>query len=434
MIDAAAPTNSVPGNPVVLKKALETGGLSLMRGARNFARDLLDNEGSPRQVATGTHAVGENMAVSPGKVIFRNDLMELIQYAPRTPQVHAIPLLFSPPWINKYYIMDLAPGRSLVQWAVDHGHTVFMISYRNPDASMRHVSMDDYLLSGPITALEVITEITGSDKINLLGLCLGGTLTMASLAYLDATGRDVINSATFLNTLIDFREPGLLGVFTDETTISRLERRMQRTGFLPARDMQRTFNLLRTNDLIWNYVVNSWLMGEEPPVFDLLSWNNDSTRMPAEMHAFYLRSCYVENQLARGVMELGGQRLDVAAVDQDLYIVAAEQDHIAPWRSAYAGARIPAGQVRFVLSNSGHIAGIVNPPGPKSLHRVVESGELPESPDDWLNAAEVRRATWWEDWATWISDRAGELRKPPRMGSRRHRPVADAPGDYVRDA
>ena len=380
MIDALAPTNSVPGNPVVLKKVLETGGLSLVRGARNFARDLLNNEGSPRQVATGTHLVGENMAVSPGKVIFRNDLMELIQYAPTTPQVHAIPLLFSPPWINKFYIMDLAPGRSLVQWAVDHGHTVFMISYRNPDASMRHVSMDDYLLSGPITALDVVTEIMGSDKVNLLGLCLGGTLTMASLAYLDATGRDMINSATFLNTLIDFREPGLLGVFTDETTISRLERRMQRTGFLPARDMQRSFNLLRTNDLIWNYVVSSWLMGEEPPVFDLLSWNNDSTRMPAEMHAFYLRSCYVENQLARGAMELGGQRLDVAAVDQDLYIVAAEQDHIAPWRSAYAGARLPAGQVRFVLSNSGHIAGIVNPPGPKSLHRVVESGELPAEP------------------------------------------------------
>ena len=434
MIDALAPTNSVPGNPAVLKKALETGGLSLVRGARNFARDLLHNDGSPRQVATGTHLVGENMAVTPGKVIFRNDLMELIQYAPSTPQVHAIPLLFSPPWINKYYIMDLAPGRSLVQWAVDHGHTVFMISYRNPDPSMRDVQLDDYLLSGPIKSLEVITEITGSDKINLLGLCLGGTLTMATLAYLDATGRDVINSATFLNTLIDFREPGLLGVFTDEATISRLERSMKRTGFLPARDMQRSFNLLRTNDLIWNYVVSSWLMGEEPPVFDLLSWNNDSTRMPAEMHSFYLRSCYVENRLARGVMELAGQRLDVAAVAQDLYIVAAEQDHIAPWRSAYAGARIPSGQVRFVLSNSGHIAGIVNPPGPKSLHRVVESGELPADPDDWLDAAETHRATWWEDWASWITARAGGLGKPPRMGSRRYRPVADAPGEYVREA
>jgi polyhydroxyalkanoate synthase len=434
LIDAAAPTNTVPGNPAVLKKALETGGLSLARGARNFARDLLDNDGSPRQVATGTHIVGQNMAVTPGKVIFRNDLMELIQYAPSTPETYAIPLLCSPPWINKYYIMDLAPGRSLVQWAVDHGHTVFMISYRNPDASLGDVALDDYLLSGPITALEVITEITGSDKVNLLGLCLGGTLTMASLAYLDATGQDVINSATFLNTLIDFREPGLLGVFTDEATIGRLERIMKRTGFLPARDMQRTFNLLRTNDLIWNYVVSSWLMGEEPPVFDLLSWNNDSTRMPAEMHAFYLRSCYLENQLARGVMELGGQRLDVAAVDQDLYLVAAEQDHIAPWRSAYAGARIPAGQVRFVLSNSGHIAGIVNPPGPKSLYRVVESGELPEDPEDWLTAAATRRATWWEDWARWMSTRSGELGKPPRMGSRRHQSISDAPGAYVREA
>ena len=301
----------------------------------------------------GAHTVGKDMAVTPGKVVFQNELMELIQYAPSTAQVHEIPLLFSPPWINKYYVMDLAPGRSLVQWAVDHGHTVFMISYRNPDEQMRHVQMDDYLISGPIAALEVVGNITGSEKTNLLGLCLGGTLTMATLAYLDAVGMELINSATFLNTLIDFSEPGLLGVFTDEASISRLEKTMKRTGFLPKEDMQRSFNLLRTNDLIWNYVVSSWLMGEEPPTFDLLSWNNDSTRMPAEMHTFYLRSCYVENELARGVMELAGQRLDLAKVDQDLYFLSAEQDHIAPWRSSYAGARLPAGDVRFVLSNSG---------------------------------------------------------------------------------
>ena len=435
IIDALAPTNFALGNPAVIKKALDTGGLSLAKGARNLVDDLRTNRGAPRQVVAGEHTVGEDMAVTPGKVVFRNDLMELIQYAPSTAEVHEIPLLFSPPWINKYYIMDLAPGRSLVQWAVDHGHTVFMISYRNPDERMRNVQMDDYLISGPIAALEVVRNITGAAKVNLLGLCLGGTLTMASLAYLDAVGLELINSATFLNTLIDFSEPGLLGVFTDEASIRRLEKTMKRTGFLPKEDMQRSFNLLRTNDLIWNYVVSSWLMGEEPSAFDLLSWNNDSTRMPAGMHTFYLRSCYVENQLARGVMELAGQRLDLAKVDHDLYFLSAEQDHIAPWRSSYAGARLPAGDVRFVLSNSGHIAGIVNPPSPKSIHRVLEGNKpLPADPAEWMAAATVHPVTWWEDWAEWISARAGAMRKPPRMGSRKYRPVTDAPGTYVLEA
>jgi len=432
MIDALSPTNSILGNPAVIKKALDTGGLSLVRGARNFLHDLRTNQGAPRQVVPGAHTVGEHTALTPGKVVFRNELMELIQYAPSTAEVHEIPLLFSPPWINKYYIMDLAPGRSLVQWAVDHGHTAFMISYRNPDEEMRHVKMDDYLISGPIAALEVVRNITGAEKVNLLGLCLGGTLTMATLAYLDAVGLDLINTATFLNTLIDFSEPGLLGVFTDEASIRRLERTMKRTGFLPKEEMQRSFNLLRTNDLIWNYAVSSWLMGEEPSAFDLLSWNNDSTRMPAEMHSFYLRSCYVGNELARGVMELAGQRLDLKIVDQDLYFLSAEQDHIAPWRSSYAGARLPAGQVRFVLSNSGHIAGIVNPPSPKSIHRVLEDHQtLPPDPSDWLAAATIHAMTWWEDWAQWIAARAGAMRKPPRMGSRKYRPIADAPGTYV---
>jgi len=432
LIDALAPTNFVPGNPTALKRALETGGLSLARGTRNFARDLVDNKGMPRQVATGVHAVGENLAVTPGKVVFRNDLMELIQYTPTTPDVHEIPLLFSPPWINKYYVMDLAPGRSLVEWAVDHGHTVFMISYRNPDESMRAVSMDDYLLSGPITALDVITEITRSPKVNLLGLCLGGTMTMASLAYLDAVGEDKINSATFLNTLTDFSEPGLLGVFTDPATVDRLERSMRRDGFLPAGNMRMSFDLMRANDLIWTYVVSSWLMGEDPPAFDLLTWNADSTRMPADMHAFYLRSCYLENRLATGTMELAGQRLDMTAVDQDLYFLAAEQDHIAPWRSSYKGALLPSGNVRFVLSNAGHIAGIVNPPNPKSVHRVLETGApLPADPDRWLAEATTHPVTWWEDWAAWIAEHAGGRRKPPRLGSRKHPPQGDAPGTYV---
>src|SRR5918993_2848159 len=367
LIDAMAPSNFLATNPAALKRAFDTGGRSAAKGINNFLDDLVSNGGKPRQVDTSSFTLGENLAATKGKVVFRNSLMELLQYEPTTRTTYETPILCSPPWINKYYVMDLAPGRSLVQWAVDHGHTVFMISYRNPDEQLRNVKMDDYLISGPIAALEVVRDISGAEKVNLLGLCLGGTLTMATLAYLDAVGLELINSATFLNTLIDFSEPGLLGVFTDEATISRLERTMKRTGFLPKEDMQRSFNLLRTNDLIWNYAVSSWLMGEEPPAFDLLSWNNDSTRMPAEMHTFYLRSCYVDNQLARGVMELAGQKLDLGKVDQDLYFLSAEQDHIAPWRSSYAGARLPAGSVRFVLSNSGHIAGIVNPPSPKSV-------------------------------------------------------------------
>jgi len=431
MVDSLSPTNSFLTNPAAMRRAVETGGLSVARGTQNFLDDLVNNGGQPQQFATGVYEVGRNMAVTPGKVVFRNDLMELIQYSPTTKTVHEIPLLFSPPWINKYYVMDLAPDRSLVQWAVDHGHTVFLISYRNPDESMRSVGMDDYLLSGPITALDVIKDITGQEKVNLLGLCLGGTLSMITLTYLDAIGKERINSATFLNTLTDFNVPGALGVFTDEASVAKLEVTMAKTGFLPADNMAKTFNMMRGNDLIWNYVVNNWMKGEDPPAFDLLTWNADSTRMPAEMHSFYLRSCYLENQLARGVMEIAGETLNIKSVDQDLYFLAAEQDHIAPWKSSYTGARLPSGDVRFVLSNSGHIAGIVNPPNPKSRHYISDATELPENPDEWLANSTMIPTTWWEDWATWIEPRAGKKIKPPTMGSDAHPVLGDAPGTYV---
>jgi len=431
MVDSLSPTNSFLTNPAAMRRAVETGGLSVARGTQNFLDDLVNNGGQPQQFATGVYEVGRNMAVTPGKVVFRNDLMELIQYSPTTKTVHEIPLLFSPPWINKYYVMDLAPDRSLVQWAVDHGHTVFLISYRNPDESMRSVGMDDYLLSGPITALDVIKDITGQEKVNLLGLCLGGTLSMITLTYLDAIGKERINSATFLNTLTDFNVPGALGVFTDEASVAKLEVTMAKTGFLPADNMAKTFNMMRGNDLIWNYVVNNWMKGEVPPAFDLLTWNADSTRMPAEMHSFYLRSCYLENQLARGVMEIAGETLNIKSVDQDLYFLAAEQDHIAPWKSSYTGARLPSGDVRFVLSNSGHIAGIVNPPNPKSRHYISDATALPENPDEWLANSTMIPTTWWEDWATWIEPRAGKKIKPPTMGSDAHPVLGDAPGTYV---
>ncbi len=433
LVDAAAPTNTLLGNPAAIKKAYETGGLSLLRGTRNFLTDLATNGGRPRQTVSGQFEVGRDVAATPGKVVFRNEMMELLQYSPQTDEVREIPLLFSPPWINKYYMMDLAPKRSLVEWAVQHGLTVFAISYRNPDESMRGVRFDDYLVSGPRAAIDVIQEITGADAVNVIGLCLGGTLTMATLAYLATVGDPRIRTGTLLNTLVDFSEPGVLGVFTDRSTVDRLERRMARTGFLPGTDMRATFDLLRSNDLVWNYVVNNWLLGEDPPAFDLLAWNDDSTRMPAGMHSFYLRSCYLDNELARGVMELAGVRLDLGAVAEDLYFVAAEQDHIAPWRSVYKGSLLPKGDVRFVLSNSGHIAGVVNPPNPKSKHWVLDEGELPRDPDVWRTQATERRASWWEDWTPWISERSGELRQPPPMGSTEHPVLGDAPGTYVHD-
>ena len=288
----------------------------MVAGARNFLDDLRNNRGMPRQVDTRPFEIGRNLAATPGKVVFRNDLMELIQYAPQTPQVRSVPVLASPPWINKYYIMDLAPGRSFLEWAITHERTVFAISYRNPDPSMSGVTLDDYLVHGPRTALDVIADITGAPKIDIVGLCLGGALTGMLAAYLAGTGDDRLGSITLLNTLLDYSEPGVLGAFTDELTVSRLERQMEQQGVLEGRQMATTFDALRPNDLIFNYVVSNWLLGQDPPAFDILAWNSDSTRMPATMHAFYLRSLYLRNELARGVMEVKGQQLSLADVKQ----------------------------------------------------------------------------------------------------------------------
>ncbi len=428
-VDAAAPTNFLATNPAALKRAFDTGGLSLAKGARNFLTDLVTNGGLPRKVDRSAFTLGKNLATTPGKVVFRNDLMELIQYAPVTDTVHEVPLLCSPPWINKYYIMDLAPGRSFVEWAVKHGHTVFQISYRNPDKTMGDTRLDDYLLDGPRQALDVIADVTGNPKVNMVGLCLGGSLTAMLLAYLAAKGDDRINSATFLNTLIDFSEPGALGAFSDPESVTRIESKMAKRGFLDSNEMSRTFDFMRANDLIWSYVASSWLMGEDPPAFDILAWNDDGTRMPAAMHSFYLRACYIENQLARGAMELDGTRLDLGAVKEDAYVLSAKEDHIAPWTSAYKTTQLLPGKVRFTLSSSGHIAGIVNPPSPKS--RYWTNAKNPADPKEWLAGAKEHQASWWEDWAGWIAERAGSRREPPPMGSQAYPPVADAPGTYV---
>ena len=431
VIDAASPSNT-PLNPVAVKRAFETGGASLFRGLRNFLTDLATNDGYPKQVDRSAFTVGKDLAATPGKVVLRNELMELIQYDAQTETVHEVPLLCSPPWINKYYIMDLAPGRSFVEWAVQHGHTTFVISYRNPDESLRDKSIEDYLVHGPLLALKTIEEITGSPRANVVALCLGGTLTTMTLAHLAKTEPERVNSTTLLNTIVDFTEPGVLGTFTDDASITHIEKQNAKRGFLPASDMGSTFTMLRANDLVWNYVVNNWLLGENPPPFDILSWNDDATRMPAALHSFLLRSCYQRNDFAHGRLELDDEQLDPRTIPGDVYILSALEDHIAPWRTGYATTRVlDSAEPRFVLSSAGHIAGIVNPPSPKSTYWTNE--ELPADPDAWLEAATKHRGSWWEDWAGWIGDRAGEMKPPPPVGSTAHPPIGDAPGDYVHE-
>ena len=428
LADALSPTNFLVSNPAALRRAVETGGWSLVKGATNFLGDVLTNGGKPRQVDGSSFEVGRNLAATQGTVVFRNDLIELIQYAPRTESVHAVPLLAIPPWINKYYVMDLAPGRSFLEWAVEHERTVFVISYRNADDTMRGTSMDEYLLRGPCAALDVITDITGSGTIDLVGLCIGGAMTAMTAAHLAQSEPDRINTVTLLNTLLDYREPGPLGAFTDAASVARLEQQMARSGFLDGEKMAGTFDVLRPNQLIFNYVVSNWLLGESPPAFDILVWNADSTRIPATLHAFYLRSLYVDNLLARGEFCLAGRTLQLVDVTGDAYVVGAINDHIVPWTASYQATQLLGGNVRYVLSSGGHIAGIVNPPGGKSWFEV--SDDNPATAEDWREGAERQTGTWWTDWSTWAAKRAGPLVAPPTESSD-HPPLCDAPGTYV---
>jgi polyhydroxyalkanoate synthase len=434
LLDALAPTNQLLLNPAALKRAFDTGGTSLVKGARNAVDDLLHNGGRPRQVDASGFAVGRNLACTPAKVVYRNELMELLQYEPQTERVRAAPLLCSPPWINKYYVMDLAPDRSFIEWAVRHGRTVFAISYLNPSQEMSGTTMDDYLVHGPRTALDVIGEITGAEKIDIVGLCLGGALTAITAAYLTRAGDARIGTLTLLNTMLDYTEPGALGTFTDRRTVDKLEAKMRREGTLPGASMAGTFDLLRANDLIFSYVVSNWLMGQDPPAFDILAWNADSTRMPAAMHAFYLRNFYLENKLAAGELEIGGGRVDLGTITSPTYVVSAVNDHIVPWESAYRSIGLLGGPTRFVLGSGGHIAGIVSPPGSKAWHLLAERPEgagAPATAAAWRAAAQRHSGSWWEDWARWSDATAGPMRKPPRTGSRRYPVLGDGPGQYV---
>jgi polyhydroxyalkanoate synthase len=432
LLDAAAPTNFLMTNPAALKRAFDTAGVSIAKGVHNFLDDLVHNGGRPRQVDTSGFELGRNLACTPAKVVYRNELMELLQYEPRTEQVHATPMLCSPPWINKYYVMDLSPDRSFVQWAVDHGRTVFVISYKNPSKDMSGTTMDDYLVNGPQKAIDVIQEITGTETVDIVGLCLGGALTGITAAYLQQAGDSRIGTLTLLNTMLDYSEPGALGTFTDEHTVEKLEKKMRREGTLEGKSMAGTFDVLRANDLIFNYVVSNWLLGQNPPAFDILAWNADSTRMPAAMHSFYLRNFYMENKLAAGKLKIAGKTIDLSVIKSPTYVVSAINDHIVPWRSAYKTVGLTSGPVRFVLSSGGHIAGIVSPPGPKVWHMVSDSEQLPVTAEGWHDVAERRSGSWWEDWTRWSEATSGPLQDPPRMGSTAYPVLGDGPGEYVR--
>ncbi|GAA4827177.1 class I poly(R)-hydroxyalkanoic acid synthase [Actinomycetospora corticicola] len=429
-----SPTNVLPGNPAALKRAFETGGSSVVAGLRNLLDDLATNGGKPRQVDKSGLRVGKELAATPGKVVYRNRLMELVQFEAQTDEVHAVPLLCSPPWINKYYVMDLAPERSLVEWAVQHGHTVFMISYRDPDSSMASTTFADYLELGPATALDVVQEITGADKVNVMGLCLGGLMAALLTARCAERGDDRINSLTMLNTMLDYSSVGPISSFVSPEITERLEKSMEQQGYLPAESMATTFDLLRANDLIFNYIGPNWLEGKAPPAFDILAWNTDSTRMPAAMHSFYLRHFYLDNELSKGELEIDGEPLSLKAVQADTFIVAAENDHIAPWKTSFTSTELLGGDVTFVLSTAGHIAGVVNPPSPKAKHwvgTVGATGSDAPGPDAWRQRSTEIQGSWWETWSEWIGEHGGPKQEPPTVGSEAHPVLGDAPGQYV---
>ncbi|HXV07079.1 MAG TPA: class I poly(R)-hydroxyalkanoic acid synthase [Burkholderiales bacterium] len=434
-VDALAPTNFVFTNPEVLHATVESGGRNLIDGLHNLLDDLERGGGQLSVSMTDPSAfkLGENVATTPGKVVYQNDLIQLIQYTPSTQTVWKTPLLIIPPWINKYYILDLREKNSFIRWAVAQGHTLFVISWRNPDARFAGKGFDDYMLEGPIAALEAIERATGEKEANVIGYCLGGTLLGCTLAWLAAKQRNPVKSATFFTALIDFTEPGELGVFVDETVLANLEKKMQERGYLEGSEMAATFNLLRANDLIWSFVVNNYLLGKDPFPFDLLFWNSDSTRMPAKMHTFYLRNMYLRNALVQpGGITLAGEPIDLGKIRTPACFVSTIEDHIAPWKSTYLGARRLPGEVKFILGGSGHIAGIVNPPAGGKYHHWTDD-TLTGSADEWLSQAQRRDGSWWPEWNAWVERFGGEKVPARAPGDGRLEPIEDAPGSYVKE-
>ncbi|MCA3357972.1 MAG: class I poly(R)-hydroxyalkanoic acid synthase [Roseomonas sp.] len=429
-VDAMSPTNFALTNPEVLRRTAETGGENLLKGLSNLLTDLERGQGNLRIRMTdeSKFKVGENIAVTPGKIVYQNDLMQLIQYTPTTAKVLKRPLLILPPWINKYYILDLRPKNSFIRWAVDQGHTVFVVSWVNPNERLAEKGFEDYMLEGPYAALEAIEKATGEKSVNAIGYCLGGTLLSATLAHMAVKKDTRIKSATFFTTMVDFAEAGELGVFIDEEQLKALEAKMQKRGFLEGREMATTFNMLRANDLIWSFVVNNYLLGQDPFPFDLLYWNDDSTRMPARMHSFYLRRMYQQNDLIKpGGIELLGVKLDLRKIKLPTYILSTREDHIAPWASTYRATQTYAGDIRFVLAASGHIAGVVNPPDAGKYSHWVNA-ELPADPEAWLAGSTELAGSWWPDWQRWVSGQ-----DPAQVPARQPKnAIEDAPGSYVK--
>jgi polyhydroxyalkanoate synthase subunit PhaC len=437
-IDAVAPSNFALTNPEVFRETIATGGQNLVKGLNNLLDDIERGHGKLRISMTDSKAfeLGVNIATTPGKVVFQNDLMQLIQYEPSTKKVYKRPLLIMPPWINKYYILDLREKNSLIKWCVDRGLTVFVISWVNPDERLAGKDFADYMLEGPLAAIDAMEKTTGEKEVNVLGYCLGGTLLAATLGYLAAKKDSRIVSASFMTSLIDFTGAGELDVFIDEDQVQALEKRMQDRGFLEGSAMANTFNMLRSNDLIWSFVINNYLMGRDPFPFDLLHWNCDSTRMPAAMHSFYLRNMYMKNALGTpGGITLAGTPIDVSKITIPTYFVSAIEDHIAPWKTTYAGPRLLGGKSRFVLSGSGHIAGMINPPAAKKYGYWTHDA-LPDDPEQWLKGAKQHEGSWWEDWIAWLEPKLGSkvaAREPGKgSGKQKLRAIEPAPGSYAR--
>ena len=429
--DALAPSNFAATNPEFIRLALDTKGQSITDGINNLIRDF--EKGRITMTDESVFEVGRNIATTEGAVIFENEVMQLIQYAPLTPKVGSRPLLVVPPCINKFYIMDLQPDNSLIRFMIEQGHTVFLVSWRNPTEAQGHLTWDDYLEQGPIEALRVVRALCKLSQVNVLGFCVGGTIVTSALAVLKARGDDAAASLTLLTTLLDFADTGEIGLFIDEAALATREQAIGQGGLLPARDLQNTFSFLRANDLVWNYVTNNYLKGQKPAAFDLLYWNSDSTNLPGPFACWYMRHLYHENSLrVPGKLAMCGVKVDLGQLDMPVYLLATREDHIVPWQSAYGSTRLLAGPVRFVLGASGHIAGVINPASKNKRSYWVNEAVRGDA-EHWLAGAEERKGSWWNDWAAWMQPHAGAQRVARKLGSTQYRPIEPAPGRYVRE-
>jgi polyhydroxyalkanoate synthase len=432
--NALSPSNFVLTNPAVLRETMATNGENLLNGIDNLAQDFAAGDGELRIKQTDYDAfeVGHNIAVTPGKVVFQNDLLQLIQYEPTTKTTYKRPLLIVPPWINKFYILDLNEDKSFIKWAVAQGFTIFVVSWVNPDERLAAKTFSDYMHEGLLGAVDAATRASGEPDVNAIGYCIGGTLLAATLGYMADKGDKRIKSATFFTTQVDFEEAGDLLVFIDEEQIQSLEQRMSEHGYLEGKSMASTFNFLRSNDLVWSYVVNNYLMGKEPFPFDLLYWNSDSTRMPAALHSYYLRECYLENNLSHGKMVLDGVTIDLSKVKIPVYNLAAREDHIAPLPSAFKVGKFLGGDTRLVVSGSGHVAGVVNPPAAGKYQFWTNDEDAPTL-EAWLDGATETPGSWWPDWSKWLAKRSGKKVPARTPGNGALEVIEDAPGTYVKD-